>query len=86
MEEQLKESVWFWLLLGSIMIGQSTWLFLDSGKRGGLKWFWGLWGLIQFPGPLIVYWLVVVLPSRNRKRRERGGQGTDYNGKGVDES
>lgn len=84
MEEQLKESVWFWLLLGSTMIGQSTWLFLDSGKRGGLKWFWGLWGLIQFPGPLIVYWLVVVRPSR--KRQGRNGLGPESDGKGVDES
>ncbi|OBR63212.1 hypothetical protein A7K91_24980 [Paenibacillus oryzae] len=72
MEELLRESIWFWLLIGSILVGQSTWLFLDSGKRGGMKWFWGLWALTQFPTPLIVYWVFVIRPSR--KKRGRSGQ------------
>lgn len=59
MEEKLARSVWFWLLIASIMILQSTWLFLDARKRERMPWFWGLWGLIQFPLPLITYWLVV---------------------------
>ncbi|MHA6480502.1 sigmaY antisigma factor component [Paenibacillus sp. strain BS8-2] len=59
MEEQLKNSVWFWSLLAVMLITQSTWLFIDARKRGSSYWFWGLWGLIQCPLPSITYWLFV---------------------------
>lgn len=59
MEERLIHSVWFWLALGAVLISQSTWLFVDARKRESFHWFWGLWGLIQFPMPLILYWLLV---------------------------
>ncbi|WP_409342489.1 sigmaY antisigma factor component [Paenibacillus sp. MBLB4367] len=52
-----------------ILLLQGSWLFLDSRKRGASPWLWGLWGLIQCPMPLIVYWLVVRKPFR----RPRGG-------------
>lgn len=61
MEEQLKQSVLFWLLIALLMITQSTWLFLDARKRGSMPWFWGIWGLIQCPFPLLFYWLTVRL-------------------------
>ncbi|GKU76153.1 sigmaY antisigma factor component [Paenibacillus sp. L3-i20] len=59
MEEELARSMWFWLLVASILISQSTWLFLDARKRGSNYWLWGLWGLISCPLPLIVYWIFV---------------------------
>lgn len=68
-EEYLKQSVWFWMLIAIVLISQSTWLFLDAGKRGGLKWFWGIWGLISFPLPLLVYWLIEI-KYKNRRGRE----------------
>lgn len=64
MEQTLAESVWFWLLVASILISQSTWLFIDARKMDSKYWFWGLWGLIQFPLPLFIYWIFV----RRRKK------------------
>lgn len=61
MEEKLIHSFWFWALLSAILLTQSTWLFLDARKRDSKPWFWGIWGLIQFPLPTIFYWLIVRL-------------------------
>ncbi|MCL6458620.1 MAG: sigmaY antisigma factor component [Gorillibacterium sp.] len=49
----------FWVLLFAILFSQGTWLFLDARKRGANPWVWGLWGCIQCPTPLVVYWLFV---------------------------
>ncbi|MCC3355391.1 sigmaY antisigma factor component [Bacillus sp. REN16] len=38
-----------------IVLIQGLWLFLDARKRGHNYWFWGIWGLIQTPLPLILY-------------------------------
>ncbi|MCR2803333.1 sigmaY antisigma factor component [Paenibacillus soyae] len=70
MEEQLRESVWFWLGLAAILLTQSTWLFLDARKRESMPWFWGIWGLFQFPLPLIFYWLIVRLRLFQRGKRK----------------
>ncbi|WP_438432529.1 sigmaY antisigma factor component [Gorillibacterium sp. sgz500922] len=51
--------VWAWLLIAALLLTQGTWLFRDARKRGAWHWLWGLWGCIQFPTPLIVYWLTV---------------------------
>lgn len=59
MEQIVRESVWFWVLLALVMITQSTWLFIDARKRDKMPWFWGIWGLIQFPMPLIFYFIFV---------------------------
>lgn len=59
MEEQLKLSFWFWVIVAAILLTQSTWLFLDARKRDSMPWFWGIWGLIQFPLPTIFYWIIV---------------------------
>lgn len=77
MEERLARSVWFWALIASLLILQSTWLFLDARKRERMPWFWGLWGLIQFPLPLITYWLVVRLGifSRWKKTKHEDEEG-----------
>ncbi|MBP2243278.1 hypothetical protein J2Z40_003877 [Cytobacillus eiseniae] len=50
-----------------IMLVQSTLLFIDAKKKKGFAWFWGLWGLIQFPMPTLFYLVFVILPQRRRK-------------------
>jgi hypothetical protein len=52
---------WYgWVGLVLLLGGQGTWLFLDARRRGARAWFWGTWGLIQFPMPSLFYWLFVV--------------------------
>ncbi|MEO3945012.1 sigmaY antisigma factor component [Gorillibacterium sp. CAU 1737] len=52
-------ALWAWLFLAAILLTQGIWLFRDARKRGAWYWFWGLWGCIQAPTPLLVYWLTV---------------------------
>ncbi|TJY38537.1 hypothetical protein E5161_20270 [Cohnella pontilimi] len=52
---------------GVLLLCQGTLLFLDARKRGGKAWFWGLWGLIQFPMPTITYALLLWWKKRKRK-------------------
>ncbi|MCX7746769.1 MAG: sigmaY antisigma factor component [Clostridia bacterium] len=56
-----------WVLLAAILIPQSTWLFFDARKRGANYWFWGIWGIIQAPCPLIFY-LIFVRKIFKRKK------------------
>lgn len=52
---------WYgWAALLLLLGAQGTWLFLDARRRGGRAWFWGLWGLIQFPMPMLFYWFFVL--------------------------
>lgn len=60
--------VWLWIVIGAVMLCQGTWLFVDARKRGASAWFWGLWGLVQFPLPLVLYWLVVRAGLFRRRR------------------
>ncbi|MGN7455289.1 transcriptional regulator [Paenibacillus pasadenensis] len=46
-----------WVLIFAALFAQSTWLFVHATRHGRNRWFWGLWGLIQVPTPLLVYWL-----------------------------
>lgn len=59
MEELKVLPVWFWVLLIAVLVTQSTWLFIDARKRDSMPWVWGLWGLIQFPMPLLFYFIFV---------------------------
>lgn len=59
MEELKVLPVWFWVLLIAVLVTQSTWLFIDARKRDSMPWLWGLWGLIQFPMPLLFYFIFV---------------------------
>ncbi|RIW30900.1 sigmaY antisigma factor component [Bacillus salacetis] len=45
------------LLLAPILLTQSLFLFTDARKRGHKYWFWGIWGLIQSPLPIIFYFI-----------------------------
>lgn len=50
--------VYLWILLGIALLAQGTWIFLDASKRGENKWLWGIFGLINTPGNLIIYLIV----------------------------
>lgn len=56
---------WYgWIAIGLLLLAQGTWLFLDARRRGARAWLWGLIGLVQFPMPLLLYWLFVVRRQR----------------------
>lgn len=58
--EELAAMPWyFWAIIPPICFTQGTWLFIDARKRESCPWFWGLWGMISFPMPLILYLLIV---------------------------
>ncbi|MDA7025244.1 transcriptional regulator [Bacillus sp. CLL-7-23] len=56
------------LLLSPLLFTQSILLFLDAKKKGSNAWFWGIWGLIQTPTPLLFYYLFVVRPFLKKRR------------------
>lgn len=69
---------WYqWLAVAAILLAQGTWIFLDARKRGDRAWLWGLYGLIQFPTPLIIYLLVtrywgkVRCPACGRRQQQQ---------------
>ncbi|WP_026584516.1 hypothetical protein [Bacillus sp. J33] len=47
------------LVVGIILIVQSTFLFLDARKHGHNYWLWGIIGLIQAPMPTLFYLIFV---------------------------
>lgn len=49
--------IYVWILVFTLLLAQSTWLFIDAGRRGRSRWFWGIWGLLHFPTPLLVYYV-----------------------------
>ncbi|WP_336771427.1 hypothetical protein [Paenibacillus sp. MMO-58] len=51
-----------------LLLCQSSWLYSDARKRSRSRypWIWAIWGLIQFPLPLIFYWLIII----RRKKHE----------------
>jgi len=73
MEQWIKTPI-FWVLIIVLLILQSTWLFIDSRKRGKLFWFWGLWGLTQFPTPLLVYIIFNRKQWFRKRRNDKGGK------------
>lgn len=58
---------WVWVLIGTILLIQGTWLFLDARKRNKYPWFWGIWGFLNTPLPLLVYICFVIRPWRKLK-------------------
>ncbi|GGH38844.1 hypothetical protein [Paenibacillus segetis] len=61
--------LWLWIAVGILLFSQGTWMFINASKRGKRAWLWGLWGILNCPAPLIVYWLVVVWPERRKKTK-----------------
>ncbi|MFC4812106.1 hypothetical protein [Paenibacillus sp. GCM10023250] len=71
-----------------VLLGQSNWLFADAREHSRIPWFWGLWGLISFPLPLILYWFIVrrawPFGRAGGQGGERGGGSGGPNGSGAD--
>jgi len=61
--------LWAWIAIGAVLLGQGTYLFVDAQRLGRRYWLWGLWGLIQFPLPSIVYLLAVRRVYRSWRRQ-----------------
>ena len=61
--------LWAVILIALIVLCQGAWLFTNARKRGLRKmaWFWGLWGSISLPMPLLLYWWFVIRPARKNK-------------------
>ncbi len=53
-----------------LLLTQSTFLFIDAKKKRGFAWFWGIFGLIQFPMPTLFYLLFVILPHRKKRKNQ----------------
>ncbi|WP_245700047.1 hypothetical protein [Paenibacillus glacialis] len=69
---ELKEiPIWLIVTLIPLLLIQGTWLFIDAGKRGKWRWFWGLWGMVYIPIPLLLYLFFVRLPDERKKSREK---------------
>ncbi|MDR3552816.1 MAG: hypothetical protein P4L75_06800 [Clostridia bacterium] len=54
----------------ALCIPQGILLFRDAQKRGRFPWFWGLWGLVSFPLPSILYYFFIV----RRDQKHKGGR------------
>ncbi|WP_422658312.1 hypothetical protein ACK8P5_21795 [Paenibacillus sp. EC2-1] len=54
--------LWLLVLLCILVLLQGAWLFRNARSRdlGKMAWFWGLWGSISLPVPLLLYWLIVI--------------------------
>ncbi|KIL53208.1 hypothetical protein [Jeotgalibacillus campisalis] len=64
--------IWFFVLLAIILFAQSLYLFIDARRRGHARWFWGLWGMIQTPMPILFYllWSRVITPAIQQRRNK----------------
>lgn len=54
------------VLLAIILLSQGIFLFVDARKRGLHAWFWGIAGLVQFPLPILVYYILIM--RKNKKK------------------
>lgn len=57
------------IVLGIILICQSSFLFTNARKYGHNYWLWGILGLIQAPMPTLIYLIFVrkLWPKRKSK-------------------
>ncbi|WP_077303848.1 transcriptional regulator [Terribacillus halophilus] len=49
-----------------VLLAQGIWLYIDAKKRGTYAWAWGIVGLIQFPMPLLCYYIFIIRRDRRR--------------------
>jgi hypothetical protein len=60
---------WAIALIVVILTSQSMWLFTDARRRQKNRWFWGIWGLIQCPMPILFYtYFHIYRPYRKSKQ------------------
>lgn len=52
-----------------ILLIQGSWIFYDARKRGEkYYWLWGIFGLLNTPGNLVIYLIVTRIISKNSKK------------------
>lgn len=63
-----------YIILVLVLLAQSIYLFIDARKRGHARWFWGIWGMIQTPMPIVFYfiWSRKLSPWIQKRREENG--------------
>lgn len=69
MKNDLREApVWVLIFAAVLVIAQGSWLFINARRRGlgKMAWFWGIWGSTTVPLPLLLYWFIVIRPSRKQ--------------------
>lgn len=49
-----------------ILLAQGIWLYIDAKRRGTYAWAWGIVGLIQFPIPLLLYYVFIIRKDKRR--------------------
>lgn len=49
-----------------ILLAQGIWLYIDAKRRGTYAWAWGIVGLIQFPTPLLLYYVFIIRKDKRR--------------------
>lgn len=49
-----------------ILLAQGIWLYIDAKRRGTHAWAWGIVGLIQFPTPLLLYYVFIIRKDKRR--------------------
>ena len=59
--------IWLVVIALIFVFCQGVCIFRDAQKRGRYPWLWGLWGISNFPTPLIIYYFAVV-------RRDKRGR------------
>jgi hypothetical protein len=47
--------LWAWIAIALVLLVQGGWLFYDARRRGRFPWIWGIWGLMSFPLPTVLY-------------------------------
>lgn len=55
MQDLEKMPLYAWIIIGTLLLCQSIWIFRDAQRRKTFPWLWGLWALTSCPTPLIVY-------------------------------
>ncbi|MBO2945515.1 hypothetical protein JJQ72_16175 [Paenibacillus sp. F411] len=57
---------WAILVIALLLLTQGTALFLDARRRGlgRMAWFWGVWGILNVPTPLVVYYFLILRRGR----------------------
>jgi hypothetical protein len=66
MNNLLEIPMYLWFVLAVVLFTQASWIFLDASKRGENKWLWGLFGLLNTPGNLIIYLIVTRLVQKHQ--------------------
>ncbi|MGG3914802.1 sigmaY antisigma factor component [Rossellomorea vietnamensis] len=65
-----REELYILLIVIPLLLVQSIFLFIDARKNGHQYWFWGIWGLIQCPMPLIFYFIFAKKVFRRKGERK----------------